>query len=103
MIGDNDVLRKDPTTGSVCEGEDTGLKGGEGRKVGGGDIILGGGLISNGFRYRPQMGCLEGATDLRLYVDSAGMVEGPNIRRDQRCHAIRRSSRDMKDQQWAPN
>ena len=23
-----------------------------------------------------------------LYVDSAGMVKGPNIRRDQRCHAV---------------
>ena len=23
-----------------------------------------------------------------LYVDSAGMVEGPNIRSDQRCHDV---------------
>ena len=31
VIGDNDVLRKDPTTDSVCEGDSTGLRGGEGR------------------------------------------------------------------------
>ena len=58
VMGDNDILRKDPTTDSVCEGEGTGLRGGEGRNVGGGDMIVGGGLMSNGMRYRPQMGLL---------------------------------------------
>ena len=61
VIGDNDVLRKDPTTDSVCEGDGAGLRGGEGRKVGGGDMIVGGGLMSNGMRYRPQMGLLGGS------------------------------------------
>ena len=61
VIGDNDVLRKDPTTDSFCEGEGAGLRGGEGRKVGGGDMIVGGGLMSNGMRYRPQMGLLGGS------------------------------------------
>ena len=61
VIGDNGALRKDPTTDSVCEGDCTGLRGGEGRKVGGGDIIVGGGLISNGLRYRPQTGLLGGS------------------------------------------
>ena len=61
VIGDNDVLRIDPTTDSVCEGDCTGLRGGEGRKVGGRDIIVGRGLISNGLRYRPQTGLLGGS------------------------------------------
>ena len=54
VMSDNDVLRKDPTTDSVCEGDGTGLRGGEGRKVGGVYIIVGGGLISNGMPYRPH-------------------------------------------------
>ena len=63
VIGDNDVLHKDPTTDSVCEGDGTGLRGGEGHKVGGSDIIVGGGLMSNGvrYRYRPQMELLSGS------------------------------------------
>ena len=43
VMGDNDVLRKDPTTDSVCEGEGTGLRGDEGCKVGDSNIIVGGG------------------------------------------------------------
>ena len=30
VIGDNNILRKDPTTDSVCEGDGPGLRGGEG-------------------------------------------------------------------------
>ena len=30
VIGDNDVLHIDPTTDSICEGDCTGLRGGEG-------------------------------------------------------------------------
>ena len=49
LIGDNDVLHTiDPTTDSVCEVDGTGLSGGKGRKVSGGDIIV----------YRLQMGLL---------------------------------------------
>ena len=30
VMGDNGILRKDPTTDSVCEGDSTWLRGGEG-------------------------------------------------------------------------
>ena len=45
VIEDNNVLRIDLTTDSVCKGDCTGLRGGEGCKVGGRDIIVGGGTI----------------------------------------------------------
>ena len=62
VIGESEVLRIDPTTDSVCEGDigGTGLSGGEGRRKVGGDDIEGG-LMSNGMRYRPHMGLLGGS------------------------------------------
>ena len=65
VIGDSEVLRIDPMTDSVCEGDNvrgeagTGLRGGEGCKVGG-DMVGGRGLRSNGLRYRPHMGLVGG-------------------------------------------
>ena len=65
MIGESDVLRIDPTADSVSEGDKvggdagTGLRRGEGSKVGG-DMVGGRGLRSNGLRYRPHMGLLGG-------------------------------------------
>ena len=48
---------------------------------------------------------LNGATDLRMYADSAGM-EGPNILRDHHCsyrQNVCRSSRDKEDRVKAQN
>jgi hypothetical protein len=66
VIGESGVLRIDPTTDSVCEGDlvggvaGTGVRGGEGRNVGA-DMVGEGGLMSNGMRYRPFTGLLGGS------------------------------------------
>ena len=65
MIGESGVLRIDPTTDSVCEGDKvggvagTGVRGGEGRKVGA--DIAGERGPSNAMRNAPFMGLLGGS------------------------------------------
>ena len=108
VIGESEVLRIDPTTDSVCEGDivgGTGLRGGEGRRKVGGTTLREEDSCRTACDIVHTWGCLEGATDQRRYVDNGGMEEGLNIRRGRRrwraheCRQpVRRSSRGNRDQ-----